>query len=244
MKKVTLVTGASRGLGACLAREFARSGYRAAINYRAGRPLALRVSRTISRHGGEAICIQADVGLRDEVDAMVNEVISRWGRLDVLVNNAGINSESLLVTMSENAWDRVMETNLKGAFNCAGACARRMVAQRSGHIINICSIAGVWGARGGAAYAASKAALIGLTKSLAAELGGCGIRVNAVIPGFMLTRMSESSAEKILDNARGMSPLGKLSDPRVVARFIVQLAGMDTVTGQLFSCDGRIFRWA
>jgi len=137
----------------------------------------------------------------------------------------------------------VMNVNLKGAFNCSQFAARRMVKQGSGHIINIVSILGVWGARGEAAYAASKAALIGFTKCLAAELGPYGIRVNAVIPGFMATRMTNSLAGEIIKGVRRASPLGELSDTAAAAGLVVHLAGIKTVTGQLLSLDGRISRW-
>lgn len=244
MKRVALVTGASRGLGRCIAKEFANAGYRVAINYRASRPQALQLARVINRRGGESLCLQADVACGNEVGRMVDEVLRRWGRVDVLVNNAGVMHESLLLTTSEKDWDRVMDTNLKGAFNCSRAAGRHMLRQRSGHIINICSILGVCGARGESGYAASKAALIGLTTSLARELGGSGVSVNAVMPGFMRTSMTRTVAGETRDAAQAGNVLKKFSDPAAVARFIVHVAGMATVSGQLFNLDGRIYRWA
>jgi 3-oxoacyl-[acyl-carrier protein] reductase len=244
MKKVALVTGASRGLGAALAVEFARAGYRVAINYRSRGALAARVARRIISRRGEAFCCRADVGSSADVEAMVEELIARWGRLDVLVNNAGVTHEAILVSMGEDDWDRVMNTNLKGVFNCSRAAGRHMLRRQSGQIINICSILGICGALGESGYAASKAALIGFTKSLAAELGGTGISVNAVIPGFMRTSMTRTVAAETRDAARRSHVLNRFSDPAAVARFIVHLAGMKTVSGQVLSLDGRIYRWA
>jgi 3-oxoacyl-[acyl-carrier protein] reductase len=244
MKPVALVTGASRGLGASLAIEFARAGYRVALNYRSHGEHAARIAQEIERDGGEAFCCQADVGIGRDVGAMVKNLIEKWGRIDVLVNNAGITHEALLVSMKEEDWDRVMDANLKGAFNCSKAAGRHMLRQRSGHIVNVCSILGILGARGESGYAASKAALIGFTLSLARELGASGISVNAVMPGFMLTSMTRSIAEGARATARRDNVLDRFSDPEAAARFIVHLAGMKTVSGQVFNLDGRIHRWA
>ena len=244
MKKVALVTGASRGLGARLAVEFARAGYRLVVNYHSHRALASRLARRIIRDGGEAFCCRADVRSGADVEMMVEKVVARWGRLDLLVNNAGITHEALLISMTEDDWGRVIDTNLKGAFNCSRAAARHMLRQRSGHIINICSILGVCGGRGESGYAASKAALIGLTTSLARELGRSGISVNAVMPGFMRTSMTSTVAAGTRVAARRSNVLNRFSDPAAVARFIVNLAAMETVSGQLFNLDGRIYRWA
>ncbi|MDD5557758.1 MAG: 3-oxoacyl-ACP reductase FabG [bacterium] len=244
MERTALVTGASRGLGAAVARALAAAGARVAVNYRARRDSAERVADDIRRTGGEAVCLGADVAGAGEAEAMVAEVVSRWGRLDILVNNAGIFREALLARLSEEDWDAVIAVNLTGAFNCARAAARSMVPRRSGHIINISSILGVRGARGGAAYAAAKAGLIGLTKSLARELGPSGIMVNAVIPGFLPTGMTGSVGEAEREEIRRESVLGRLGDAEAAARFIAHLAGMRTVSGQLFNLDGRIFRWA
>ncbi|MCX6353846.1 MAG: SDR family NAD(P)-dependent oxidoreductase [Candidatus Aureabacteria bacterium] len=244
VKRVALVTGAARGLGARIAIDLSRSGYRVAINYLSEKRLAGGIVRKIRRAGGEALAIRADVGRSDEVDAMVGSIISAWGRLDLLVNNAGLTHNSLLIGTREEIWDRVVTTNLKGAFNCSRAAAARMVRQRSGHIINICSILGVRGGKGESAYAASKAALIGFTKSLAKEMGPCGICVNAVIPGFMLTRMGRSASGTVREDVRVDSALKRFSDPGIVAQFIAHLSGMKIVTGQLFNLDGRIYRWS
>lgn len=244
MKKVALITGSSRGLGAGCAAHFARAGYRVTINCLADERLAGSVADRIAGCGGEAFCFRADVGSSAEVKAMVEETLSRWGRLDVLVNNAGITHESLLVYMKERDWDRVMRTNLKGAFNCSRAAVRWMVKQRSGHIINVSSILGFQGARGESSYAASKAALIGLTKGLAKELGGAGISVNAVIPGFMPTRMTDGLKKDTKEKVRRLSALGRFPDTDTAASFIVYLAGLETVSGQVFNLDSRIYRWA
>ena len=244
MKKVALVTGASRGLGAALAIEFARAGYRVAINYHSHGAHAARIARKIERERGEAFGYRADVRIGRDVAAMIENLVERWGRIDVLVNNAGITHEALLVSMQEEDWDKVMDTNLKGAFNCSKAAVKYMLRQRSGHVINICSILGVMGARGESGYAASKAALIGLTMSLARELGASGIGVNAVMPGFMRTSMTRAIEEKARIAARRDNVLDRFSYPAVAARFIVHLAGTKTVSGQVFNLDGRIHRWA
>ncbi|MEJ2744806.1 MAG: 3-oxoacyl-ACP reductase FabG [bacterium] len=243
MKKVALVTGASRGLGASLAIEFARAGYRVALNYRSNGAHAARVVRKIESERGEAIGCQADVRTASDVEAMVKNLIERWGRIDVLVNNAGVTHEALLVSVTEADWDRVMDTNLKGAFNCSKAVGKHMLRQRSGQIVNVCSILGVRGARGESAYAASKAALIGFTMSLARELGTFGVSVNAVMPGFMRTSMTRAATEEAKRAARRDNVLDRFSDPTSAARFIVHLADMKTVSGQVFNLDGRIHRW-
>lgn len=244
MRKVALVTGASGGLGARLAVEFARARYRVGVHYQTGRNRVLRTAAVISRGGGEALCFRADVRNGEEVGAMVHEIVSRWGRLDVLVNNAGVTHESLLISTDEEEWDRIIGTNLTGAFNCARAAAGHMIAQRSGHIISISSILAIRGERGAAAYSASKAGLIGLSRSLARELGPYGICVNVVMPGFMLTRMTRPLSRGVIEEARLSSVLGRLSDAGETARFVVRLAEMDGVSGQLFNLDGRICRWA
>ncbi len=244
MKKVVLVTGASSGFGASLASEFASAGYRVVVNYYRNRESAEHVAEQIANSGGEAICYQADVSNIAEVGLMVKKTLAEWGRLDVLVNNAGITHESLVVWMQEKDWDRVIRTNLRGAYLCCKSVIPRMIKQRSGDIINISSILGVWGGKGESGYAASKAALVGFTKSLAKELGRWGIRVNAVLPGFMLTPMTESLGEQATAEARDDNVLKRFSEPEISARFVVQLAGMETVSGQLFNLDGRIYRWA
>lgn len=243
MKPVALVTGASRGLGAALAIEFARAGYRVAVNYHSHGTHAAQIAQKIEREGDEAFCCRADVGIGKDVAAMVDNLVKKWGRIDVLVNNAGVTHEALLVSMNEDDWDRVMNVNLKGAFNCSKAVVGHMLRRRSGHIVNVCSILGLRGAQGESGYAASKAALIGLTLSLARELGAYGIGVNAVMPGFMRTSMTRSIAEEARLAARRDNVLDRFSDPASAARFIVHLAGMNTVSGQVFNLDGRIHRW-
>jgi 3-oxoacyl-[acyl-carrier protein] reductase len=242
-RKVALITGAARGLGAFVALEFARAGYRVTVNYLTSRILAERLARRLTRAGGDALCIRADVARSAEAEAMVAEVVSRWGWIDVLVNNAGVTHESLLLSTSEADWERVMGANLRGAFACSRAAARRMLARGSGHIISVSSLLGLRGARGEAVYAASKAALVGFTMSLAKELGPSGIRVNAVVPGFMPTPMTHGLAKEVRESARRESVLGRFANPVSVARFIVNLAGMKSVSGQLFNLDGRLHRW-
>lgn len=244
MKKVVLVTGASRGLGAAVAAEFARAGWRVAVNYRSSRDEAERIAAGIAAAGGEAFCCRADVAAAPEVEAMVEELSARWGRLDVLVANAGIAHEALCVSTREADWDAVLGTNLKGVFLCARAAVPMMLRQGTGHIITVGSLLGVSGGRGESAYAASKAALVGFTMSIARELGGSGVRANAVIPGFMLTGMGMTASPQARARARDESVLNRHADVEASARFIVHLAGMEGVSGQLFALDGRIRRWA
>lgn len=244
MKKVVLVTGASRGLGAASAAEFGRAGWRVAVNYRSSRAAAEGVAAEIAAAGGEAFCCRADIASAGEVGAMVGEIERRWGRLDVLVANAGIAHEAPCVSTREADWDAVLGTNLTGTFLCARAAAAAMLRGGAGHIITVGSILGVRGGRGGSAYAASKAALLGFTMSVARELGGSGIRANAVIPGFMPAGMGMSASPQARARAREESVLGRHADVAEAARFITVLAGMDGVSGQVFALDGRIHRWA
>jgi 3-oxoacyl-[acyl-carrier protein] reductase len=243
VRTVALITGASGGLGSSLAAEFARAGYAVVVNYHTNRKIAERVADAVVEDGGEALCCRADASNAAEVKSMVERAISRWGRLDVLVNNAGVTHDSLVIRMKESEWDRIMRANVKSAFVCCRAVIPQMMVQRSGHIINISSLLGVRGGKGACAYAASKAALIGLTKSLARELGDYGIRVNAVTPGFMLTPMTESLTGEVLEEERRASVVHRFSDPDSSAAFIVCLARMEAVSGQLINLDGRISRW-
>lgn len=231
---VAVITGGAGGLGSELARAFYGNGYRIAVSYHAS---GRRVQELIAPMGGSAIALRADIGVYGDVTRMAETVARRWGRVDVLVNNAGITKDVLLVRHGEDDWDRVLGVNLKGAFNAVRAFAPLMTA--GGHIVNISSYSGVKGKEGQAAYSASKAALLGFTKSAAIELGEAGIRVNAVLPGYMATKMGES-ASRAMEKAREGSILHALSDPEEVARFIVYLAGTGNISGQVFCLDSRI----
>ena len=195
--KTALVTGASRGIGAAIAKKLAARGFMVIINYGHSSAAAEEVKNQIEQAGGQAVLMQGDVSSGDDVDRMFKDIKKTWGRLDVLVNNAGINRDTLLVRMKEDQWDAVLSTDLKSVFFTTKAAASLMMRQRSGSIINIASVVGITGNAGQANYAAAKAGVIGFTKSVAKELAARGIRVNAIAPGFIETDMTDAIREKI-----------------------------------------------
>ncbi len=239
-KRVVLVTGASRGLGREIAMRFGRAGEKVVVNYVKRRSEAETVADEIGRNGGEAVPFQADVKVAAEVEAMIKSTEKRFGALDVLVNNAGITKDGLLVRMTEQDWDAVMDTNLKGAFLCIRAVSEIMSKQQNGHVINVSSISGVQGREGQANYSASKAGLIGLTRACARELGRSNIRVNAVLPGYIATDMGEKVSDVIYQRVLKENTLNRVSDPKEVADFIYHLSLMNNVSGQVFNLDSRI----
>jgi 3-oxoacyl-[acyl-carrier protein] reductase len=232
--KVAVITGASGGLGKEIALSFSENGYRIVINYLESEKSAQEIVGAI---GDTAIAVKADVSRFEDVSKMAEFVYEKWGRVNVLVNNAGITKDSLLIKQSEKDWDRMIDVNLKGAFNCIKAFAPLM--KDGGHIINISSYSGLKGKEGQAAYSASKAALLGLTKTAAIELAEYKIRINAILPGYMPTKMG-IGAETALEKARKASLLNTLSDLKEVARFIVYLTGTENITGQVFCLESRI----
>jgi 3-oxoacyl-[acyl-carrier protein] reductase len=234
MRKVALVTGASRGLGAHVARALAGAGYRVAVNYRRDEEAARRVAAELP----EGLSIRGDVGSAAEVSGMAGLLEERWGRLDVLVNNAGIVRDALLLALGEEDWDQVMRTNLAGCFHTTKLLSPLMALSGGGHVVNVSSRAAFRGGAGQAAYSASKAALLGLTASAARELAGDNIRVNAVLPGYMATDMGRSRPGAV-KRARKESLLGRLADPGEAASFVAWLAGTEGITGQVFSLDSR-----
>lgn len=240
MRKAVIVTGASRGLGREVALAFGRAGWGVAVNYSSSRATAETVAKEIISSGGDALVFQADVGSVDEAVKLVNAAEARWGRLDALINNAGVSHEALLLRLKDEVLDETLRINLKGPFNMIQAASRVMISQASGHIINVGSIAGVKGKAGHAAYAASKAALIGLTKAAAMELAPHGIQSNCVLPGYMLTEMGNSASEKAKSNALSEGWLKVYSNPAEVASFILHLTGISSVSGQTFNLDSRI----
>ena len=239
-QRVVLVTGASRGLGRSIALAFSRAGDKVVINFLNHEQDAVAVADEIFRANGEAILIRADVKASEEVETMASAVMSRWGRIDVVVNNAGIAKDCLLLRMSEQDWDSVLDTNLKGVFNCIRAASKIMSKQREGHIINISSIVGVHGREGQANYSASKAGLIGLTKASAKELGRFNIKVNAILPGYLSTDMSDNVSDAVLNRILQANALNRASDPEEVSDFIYRLSLMNNVSGQVFNLDSRI----
>ncbi|MDO9287854.1 MAG: SDR family NAD(P)-dependent oxidoreductase [Thermodesulfovibrionales bacterium] len=230
------MTGASRGLGREIALTLAKSGYNVAINYLASENEAKKAADEI---GQNAFLIKADVGDARQVEEMAAAVYRKWGRVDVLVNNAGITKDSLMIKLKEAEWDEILRVNLKGCFNTIRAFSRVMIKTGGGHIVNISSYSGVKGKEGQTAYSASKAALLGLTYTAARELAGYNIRVNALLPGYMQTEMG-MAAEKAMSKARADSISGSLSDPKEVAGFVEYLIKTDYITGQVFSLDSRI----
>jgi 3-oxoacyl-[acyl-carrier protein] reductase len=233
-EQVAIVTGGAVGLGREIVVALSRNGCRVCVNYHSSRGAAARL---IAELGDKAISAQADVGIRGEVSAMVDKVVDQWGRVDIVVNNAGVTRDALIIKQSEEDWDSVMAVHVKGVFNLIQTCVPHMNC--GGHIINISSYSGLKGKKGQAAYSAAKAALLGLTKSAALELAAHGIRVNAVLPGYMSTGMGSAAAGS-LELARGESLLHTLSDPLEVARFIAYLVTTKTITGQIFIFDSRI----
>jgi 3-oxoacyl-[acyl-carrier protein] reductase len=232
--RVVLITGAAGGLGQGLAGEFAAQGWRvAAAVHHSGR----------GAEGEQVWQMQLDVTIRSHAEAAARQILARWGRIDVLINNAGITADALTWQIGEDDWEKVLDVNLKGAFLCSQAVIGPMIKQRDGHIINMASLSGRTGARGQANYAAAKAGLFGLTQSLAREVGSRNVRVNAVLPGVLPTPMTARLGEPQLAEFAAANVLGRLNTVAEAARFVVFLAGMQNVSGQLFQLDSRICRW-
>lgn len=234
--KVAVVTGASRGLGREIALALANNGYNVALNYLASEKEAIKTAEKIA---SETLLIKADVGDFTQVEKMADEVYKKWGRVDALINNAGITKDGLMIKMKEEEWDDILRVNLKGCYNTISAFSRVMIKSRGGHIMNISSYSGVKGKAGQAAYSASKAALLGLTYTAAKELAEFNIKVNALLPGYMQTEMG-AAAEKAMAEAKEESIIGKLSSPKDAAGFIAYLLSTDSITGQIFCLDSRI----
>lgn len=238
--KTAVVTGASRGIGRAVALRLAREGAFVIINYNGSEEKAKQVLSEIEGQGGTGEVYQCDVSDYGQCEAFIKTVIKEHGSLDILVNNAGVTRDGLLMAMSEEDFDRVLDTNLKGVFHTIRFAARQMLKQRSGRIINMASVVGVSGNAGQANYAASKAGVIGLTKSAAKELASRGITVNAVAPGFIETYMTAELSEDVKAGAMTQIPLGHFGTPEQVAAAVVFLASEDAayITGQVLHVDG------
>ena len=238
--KVALVTGASRGIGRAIALTLAAQGAAVAVNYNGSRERAQEVVDSIKSRGGQASLYQCSVGDFQACQEMIQNVIKEYGHLDILVNNAGITRDSLIMKMKEEDFDAVLNTNLKGTFHTIRHSARQMLKQKSGKIINISSVSGVMGNAGQANYAASKAGVIGLTKTMARELASRGITVNAVAPGFIETEMTEVLSDSVKEHACEQIPLGRFGKAEDVAELVAFLASEkgNYITGQVLCVDG------
>lgn len=238
--KIALVTGAARGIGRVIAEKLAGEGATVIVNYAGSKEKAEEVVGLIRAAGGDAQAVQCDVSDFEACGALARAVLEQYGRLDILVNNAGITRDGLIMRMSEQDYDAVLNTNLKGAFNMIHHFSRSFLKQRSGRIINISSVSGVLGNAGQADYSASKAGLIGLTKSVARELASRGICVNAVAPGFIETDMTGSMPDSARENLKNMIPMGHIGRPEDVAAAVAFLAddAAAYITGQVICVDG------
>lgn len=238
--KVALVTGASRGIGRAIALALAAQGADVAVNYAGSEAAAKEVAAEIEAMGRKAFVIQADIASTEASTAMVDAVVKEFGRIDVLVNNAGITRDGLLMRMKEEDWDAVITTNLKGVFNGTKAAIKYMMKQRSGSIVNISSIVGVMGNAGQANYCAAKAGVIGFTKATAKEVAARGIRVNAIAPGFIKTDMTSVLPEKVVEAMLAGIPLNRLGETEDIAKAVLFLASSDAnyITGQTLHVDG------
>jgi 3-oxoacyl-[acyl-carrier protein] reductase len=234
--KVALVTGASRGLGREIALALGKEGYNVVVNYLKEKEKAEKLLKAI---GEGSMAYGADVGDMNQARKMCEEVKKRYGRLDALINNAGVARDALLIKTSEDDWDFVIRTNLGGCFNTIRVFGGLMAEGGGGHIINISSYSGMKGKAGQAAYSASKAALLGLTRVAALELGMYNIRVNALLPGYMPTDMGKA-AGRAMEEAMMENPLGRLSGMEEVSAFISYLLNTQSITAQVFTLDGRV----
>ncbi|AKL91687.1 3-oxoacyl-[acyl-carrier-protein] reductase [Staphylococcus capitis] len=243
MSKSALVTGASRGIGRSIALQLAEEGYNVAVNYAGSKDKAEAVVEEIKAKGVDSFAIQANVANGDEVKAMIKEVVSQFGSVDVLVNNAGITRDNLLMRMKEQEWDDVIDTNLKGVFNCIQKVTPQMLRQRGGAIINLSSVVGAVGNPGQANYVATKAGVVGLTKSSARELASRGITVNAVAPGFIVSDMTDALSDELKDQMLEQIPLARFGEDTDIANTVAFLASDKAkyITGQTIHVNGGMY---
>ncbi|MBQ2116034.1 MAG: 3-oxoacyl-[Lachnospiraceae bacterium] len=238
--KVALVTGAGRGIGKEIALTLAKNGATVIVNYNGSKESADKVVEEIQANGGNAEAVQCNISDYKASEEFIKNVLAKYKKVDILVNNAGVTRDNLIMRMSEEDYDMVLDTNLKGAFNMIKHLSRSFLKQKSGKIINISSVSGVLGNAGQANYSASKAGLIGLTKSVAREMASRGICVNAVAPGFIDTDMTRALSDDAKESLNKMIPMGRTGNAKEVADLVLFLAGSgsDYITGQVIGVDG------
>lgn len=239
-EKNCLVTGGSRGIGKSIALTLAKAGANVAITYASSADAAAEVVKNIENEGVKGISYQADAVQFDRAEEVISDIVDNWGSLNVVVNNAGITKDNLILRMDEKAWDDVITTNLKSVFNYSKAAAKPMMRARGGSIINISSVVGLSGNAGQSNYAASKAGIVGFTKSYAKELASRNIRANVVAPGYILTEMTENLSEKVLEAIKEETPLGRAGNPEEVSNVVAFLASdiSSYITGEVIRVDG------
>jgi len=240
--KAAVITGSSRGIGRAIALKLAGLGAKVVVNYRTNAEAAQEVVEAIQAQGGQAIAVQADVGDAEDAKRLIKAAQTTYGGLDILVNNAGTTRDTLLARMSEEDWNLVINTNLKGTFNCTKAAMRPMMRQRHGRIVNITSVAGLTGNPGQANYSAAKAGLVGFTKAVAKEVGSRNITVNAVAPGYIPTDLTASLPQELVEKAIEMTPLGRAGMPEDIANAVAFLVSEEAsfITGVVLRVDGGL----
>ena len=242
MSEIALVTGGSRGIGRAIARALAADGFTVAVNFVGNEGAAKDAVEAIASDGGEAITVQADVSDSSQVDALFDEVEERLGPVNVLVNNAGVRADGLALGMKDDAWRRVIDTNLFGTFACTRRALRPMLRARKGRIVNITSISGLHASPGQANYSAAKAGVIGLTKTVAAEVAGKGIFINAVAPGLIATDLTAGLNDKQVEAIQGRVPAKRIGTPEDVASLVTWLCSerASYITGAVYTVDGGL----